>query len=326
MLTRLLKVLPEDRITFSELETHPFIDLQSYRKRNEAKYKADHNFSEGNKNLLAGNKVAAINAYATGAKYLMDLIQTEACTEERNRLRREVKRFTEKAEKLKTGIVSKEKREVVNGRVASAPVSRSFSQSGSRSKVANEMTCRRLFGQSSNQSFSYFTLIFKDHPEVVQKYEQTQPGTLIHFLEQNGFDECKNLLIDVIDFYKDFVKTTQQILSDEENKLIRSEIFRLLETAEKLVEETKRQSLRLDLTASACHNKNGVACMDESTISPNSDLIRSLLPGATCNESPGEEQEKSAGTAHLQLKDDSIDPEFASVNPSVSHSSQCTIQ
>ena len=319
ILTRLLKVLPRDRITFAELEVHPFLGLQLYRKRNEAKYKADESFSEGNKNVVAGNKAAAINAYATGAKFLMDLIQTESCMEERNRLRREVKRFTEKAEKLKAELGVAEKSDGAG--ISSTRVSRSASLSMTKSSDLNRPDNGLNFFTPSKQSYSYFAVVFKDHPEIVEKYKQTQPVPLKQFLDRYGFDECKNFLITAIDFYKDFMRNGH-LLSEEEEKLIRSEIFRLLETAEKVTAGKRRPSLKLDI-ANSTSTKGGCFPQDESPVGG----MNGKQPQFTDNLSPEEERQRAAGSA-FGLKDDSIDPDaVATSNPNAgSHNSQCSIQ
>ncbi len=228
LLSRLLQIEPESRISFAQLESHPFIDLKTYRNVSSLRSRADIFFSEAAEALNAKDVTGAIHLYSEGGKVLMNMIHLIGDSEQRELIRKEVKHFTTKAEKLRMRMKSED---------------RNFNKNNMENNLLSSLMLPPKLKNSLNQGQKIqqeFEVIFRDFPDVLKAVASSREETVIHFLSQHRFKDCKNHLVEIIDLHRDLIKDSRFQVDDAVNvkrqKLLKEEILRLVSLAEEVME------------------------------------------------------------------------------------------
>ena len=241
ILTRLLQVRVEDRISFSDLQNHPFTDLNTYRNVVNLRTRADHSFAEAKAASNAGDLNGAIHLYAEGAKLLMDVVQVSETEFEKNALRNEVNLYTQKAEKLKLLLEKQQNAEMLKANVGTTSLVETQPEKLEKANFGEEI--ESLFEAGAKSEVNFLSC-FRDCPEITMRHRESKKDFLLPILTKNDFVKCKDILLRVIEFYRSYLAnfSSNDETSQKCRKLLSEEVLRLVSLAEKIMDlKTQRK-------------------------------------------------------------------------------------
>ena len=247
LLTRLLQINPDERITFTELQTHPFTDLEKYRTCFSIRTEGENCFANASNLSKIGNLSGAITLYAEGARLLMEVVQLTDIEAEKNQLRNEVNFCTQKAERLKSRMSEKSENKVK----VETSLPNKADETSQMENINFGADIEQIFSRGE-EKFAEFQSAFHAFDDILLKQREAQKSFLCPFLSKGHFDQCKNILLKIIEFYrlrlKDFNEHDAE--SKKRRRLLSEEMMRIVSLAEKIMELKSERNLSESFNAS----------------------------------------------------------------------------